>query len=227
MYVLGKNGLEPIAEKSLPLFSLVHFYGAFMSYTAGVVISLPNSHGHVMAVTMEEEPIFRLVDSKTVRPISKKFGIGTYYDDELVMIERSVAEGYQERATKLAQEKAVKEAAAVIETARIKAELPGKFPYLTPVAQSSKRERVTTAENVRRELKASFPGVKFSVKIRSYDALNVSWIEGPSQEEVDNVLSKFEAGVMDWSGDFCDYTPSLFNVIFGGFKYIFTSRKSA
>ncbi len=44
--------------------------------------------------------------------------------------------------------------------------------------------------NIRRELKAKFPGVKFSVRKRSYDSVSVNWTDGPTEEQVKEITGK-------------------------------------
>jgi len=48
---------------------------------------------------------------------------------------------------------------------------------------------VETAKLIRKELKKNFPTIKFSVKTKN--AININWIDGPSDGEVDNVVAAF------------------------------------
>lgn len=50
---------------------------------------------------------------------------------------------------------------------------------------------VDTAKEVRKALKVSFPGVKFSVRARAYSSMAVSWIDGPTEFEVEKVTRNF------------------------------------
>ncbi|WP_026715220.1 LPD29 domain-containing protein [Flavobacterium daejeonense] len=82
----------------------------------------------------------------------------------------------------------------------------------------------TTKKNLVVELKKNFPKVKFSVKKEFSDCYSVTWFESVTIEEVDNVVRKFIDHQNDVSGDFRDYTPTNFNKLFGGFKFISTYR---
>ena len=74
---------------------------------------------------------------------------------------------------------------------------------------------VDTAKTIRKELKSSFPGIKFWVTSKS--SINVSWIDGPTQEAVDAVVIPFKK---------VSYCASSGEVLSGGNTYVFTDRKS-
>lgn len=64
-----------------------------------------------------------------------------------------------------------------------------------------------TAKLVRKALKDSFPGTKFSVRTTKYAggaSLDVNWTGGPTTPRVDAVVKSFEGSEPDASGDFCD-----------------------
>ena len=57
-----------------------------------------------------------------------------------------------------------------------------------------------TAKLVRRALKASFPGQKFSVRTKTYSggaSIDVSWTDGPMGTEVDAVVKAYEGSGFD------------------------------
>lgn len=57
-----------------------------------------------------------------------------------------------------------------------------------------------TAELVREALKKNFPGIKFSVRSRSYSggaSIDVHWILGPTTREVDAVCRQYESADFD------------------------------
>jgi len=54
-------------------------------------------------------------------------------------------------------------------------------------------EIVSVAKQVRNDLKAAFPSVKFSVRSRDFaggDSINVDYYQGPVQSEVKKLLAK-------------------------------------
>ena len=61
------------------------------------------------------------------------------------------------------------------------------------------------AKLVRRSLKEAFPGVKFSVRSKSYadgSSIHVKWIDGPSEPAVKEVVERFEGGYFDGMTDY-------------------------
>ncbi len=84
------------------------------------------------------------------------------------------------------------------------------------------------ARNTRRELKAKFPGVKFSVRSKGYSGgndINVSWTDGPTVKEVQKITSKYEEGSFDGMTDCYNYDKrNTWVGVFGGTKYMFTER---
>ncbi|WP_267436666.1 LPD29 domain-containing protein [Erwinia psidii] len=88
-------------------------------------------------------------------------------------------------------------------------------------------ERNTTklaAKNIRILLKKNFPGVKFSVRMRDYNALYVSWTDGPTKEAVEGITNKFEEGSVNTIEDIYEYNITGFHRVYGGVKYLFYSR---
>lgn len=78
-------------------------------------------------------------------------------------------------------------------------------------------------KNIRTELKAAFPGVRFSVRNRDHGSIDITWTDGPTEGRVKEVTDKYEAGVtdMDDGGEYC---PSPWIHVFGGADFVFTSR---
>lgn len=80
------------------------------------------------------------------------------------------------------------------------------------------------AHNIRKELKAAFKGVVFSVKKTSYGSLRISWTDGPTDKEVSAIVGKYESGSFDGMTDSYNSNVSPWNKVFGGAQYVFTSR---
>ncbi|MDU1575965.1 MULTISPECIES: LPD29 domain-containing protein [Pantoea] len=87
-----------------------------------------------------------------------------------------------------------------------------------------KNGAVQVTSNIRKELKARFSGVKFSVRMRSYDSVSVNWIDGPTEEEVKAVTDKYKDSYFDGMQDMSVSCASPFNRIYGGVGYVFTDR---
>jgi len=104
------------------------------------------------------------------------------------------------------------------------AALPLEHPHLIPVTAATRYEYGALRKNIAADLKHYFPNTKFSIHKRHYDCVNIGWTDGVSSDAVTEIKSKWVDHVNDWSGDFRDYDPSIFNGVFGGIKYLFTNR---
>lgn len=99
-------------------------------------------------------------------------------------------------------------------------------PNLVPAGHFS--SVVIAAKNIRIELKAVFPGVKFRVNSKSYaggNSINVNYVDGPARKRVDEIVNKYEYGNFNGMEDIYEYNDDMyFNDAFGGAKYIFADR---
>ncbi len=82
------------------------------------------------------------------------------------------------------------------------------------------------AENIRRELKRTFPKTKFAVSKDGYDCVRVKWTDGPTTEMVEAVTRKYNGyKADDWNDDISVSNPdATFATVFGDPKYVFTTR---
>jgi hypothetical protein len=74
---------------------------------------------------------------------------------------------------------------------------------LTPAAAAAKV--------LRAELKAAFPGVKFTVRSRNFsggDALDIGWTDGPAYDAVNAIAGRFQEGSFDGSIDLYTYSKA-------------------
>lgn len=72
-----------------------------------------------------------------------------------------------------------------------------------------------TAAMLRKALKEAFPGVKFSVKSKTYSggaSISVSWTDGPNEAQVASISGVFSGSYFDGS---IDYKGSVFHMIDG------------
>lgn len=87
-----------------------------------------------------------------------------------------------------------------------------------------------TAKEVRKALKAAFPGQKFSVRSHSYSggaSINVNYVDGPAAEAVEEVAHQFQGASFDGMIDLKSYHSSEFNgeVVHWGADYVFVRRE--
>ena len=57
------------------------------------------------------------------------------------------------------------------------------------------------AKNIRLQLRAAFPGTKFSVRNRDYGSIDVSWSDGPTNAQVSAITAAYQAGRFDGMED--------------------------
>lgn len=101
-------------------------------------------------------------------------------------------------------------------------------PYLIPVSEKN-NSLVAAAKNIRIELARAFPGIKFSVRSERFsmgDAIRVSWTDGPTTAQVEEITSWYTAGDFDGMTDCYNYRKDhAWSDAFGDAKYISTSRE--
>lgn len=101
------------------------------------------------------------------------------------------------------------------------------FPHLVPVSEKN-NSLVAAAKNIRIELARVFPGVKFSVKSERFsmgNAVRVSWTDGPTTAQVEDITGKYDAGSFDGMTDCYNYRKDhAWTDAFGAAKYITFSR---
>lgn len=83
------------------------------------------------------------------------------------------------------------------------------------------------AANLKADLEAAFPGVKFSVRSESFsmgDAIRVHWTDGPTTKQVEEISGAYQQGHFDGMNDMYEYDHSrTFDK--GSAKYVTTSRE--
>lgn len=107
-------------------------------------------------------------------------------------------------------------------------QLESKFPKLTLVSTMNGNGLIAATKNIRTELKAAFPGVKFSVSSSRYsggDSIRVSWIDGPCEKRVSEITCKYQAGSFDGMQDLYTYDDDAFNDAFGDARYVTCNRE--
>lgn len=93
---------------------------------------------------------------------------------------------------------------------------------------------VDTAKLLRKNLKAAFPGVKFSVRSSRYAggaSIDVRWTDGPTEAEVKPTLSLFAGATFDGMTDMKTHHSSILvdedgvpETVHFGANYVFGSR---
>jgi hypothetical protein len=69
--------------------------------------------------------------------------------------------------------------------------------------------------------------VKFSIKSRRFsmgDAIDVSWIDGPTSKQVDEIIDRYSAGDFNGMEDLYEYSRDFWIKAFGDAKYVHSRR---
>lgn len=106
-------------------------------------------------------------------------------------------------------------------------DLKRDYKHLEQVEGSGKSSLVIGARNIRKELKAVFPNIKFSVRSESYSmgcSIHIGWTDGPLTDEVEAVVNKYEYGTFDAMTDCAGSIDSQFIDLFGGARFVSPSR---
>lgn len=208
-------------EGGLPVGCIIYSYGYGMDGTQGCVVAPPDSMGNQLCVYVSEWKHGYFTIGRYIQPKSKKFGIGKYYDDAMLKVSAQSIDEHTQLAEKSVRESIDKRREAEEADAIEKESLPARYPHL---AQNQKQEQAATKKNILADLKSSFPGIRFSGRKEYYDCYSFSWNDGPTEQQVTDVIKKFEDHKTDSTGDFRDMAASNFNKVFGGFKYVSATR---
>lgn len=103
------------------------------------------------------------------------------------------------------------------------------FPKLVAVSDKNNR-LVAAAKNMRIQLAEAFPGIKFSVKSSRFsmgDSINVSWVDGPNSDQVDEIIDRYAAGHFNGMEDIYEYGKDAWNDAFGDAKYVSGVRQNS
>lgn len=129
-----------------------------------------------------------------------------------------------ERAEEMRRGEEIARAIKAVRSAKEFDELPAKYPHLTPSDISGKKSIITAASNIRKELKAAYPHIKFSVVSRHGSSIDISWTDGPTSESINAIVKKYQEGSFDGMIDCYEYSTTNFNRVFGGARYVFCNR---
>ena len=232
-YRMGRNGnMEPVGIKGLEVGARVigilglagNESGTFYAY------SLPDDLGNQKLVEDGFRHRFLFWNIFTDdRPISDQFGIGLYWDDEdpgVVKTADELARLYracdiQERWNKRLKDN--EERAHALRVANLKKKYKGVLVPLDSIKDWSQRAKQEKA-NLLALLKHDFPGVRFTAATAGHYRPTITWTDGPSEKEVEQVASNFVVPGHSRIDDYYETFPTAFTQTFGGwvsgFEYV-------
>lgn len=77
------------------------------------------------------------------------------------------------------------------------------------MATRTKSTHAAAAQAIRQDLKKAFPGVKFKVRSSSFsmgNSVDVDWIDGPTRDEVNRIIGRYQYGHFDGMQDLYEYS---------------------
>jgi Zn/Cd-binding protein ZinT len=91
-----------------------------------------------------------------------------------------------------------------------------------------KTQVARAAQMIRRELKETYPTVKFSVRSQSYsmgDSIDVTYTDGPLSKDVEEITNKYQAGSFNGMEDIYEFDNR--NADLPQTKYLFVTRNAS
>ena len=185
------------------------------------------SHGTKYQVINIEDGSKSIKNTLGLEHISSKKDnrIAFYYTDNVLSTDEIMD------LVKLAEKKEASDIKAKAEADQAQAkeleDLKCDYKHLETVTGSGNSSLVIGARNIRKELKAVFPGVKFSVRSESYSmgcSIHIGWTDGPLTDEVEAVVNKYEYGTFDSMTDCAGSIDSQFIDLYGGARFVSPSR---
>lgn len=170
-------------------------------------------------IVFDDGTISRRIHEAVVRGVQWEI-----YDEvwDADRIAQALAHAEEVAADKTAAAAAAK-AAFAAEVARLK--VAPEWAHLTQ-GDGARDGRLANV-NIRAELKKRFPGTKFSVRKHHYSSVGVSWTDGPTVAQVDEVVAPFKGGRFDGMQDLASFETSPFITLFGGVQYLNTTREKS
>lgn len=186
-----------------------------------------DQYGHGQACTCEDGHRSQVSRSAINGP-------GGWSDTGEVLDAAGVAAFLACAATEGARLKAEREQAEAVRQAdhtQRRAEAIAKHPHLERVPAGGYSSAKLAAKNIRTELKAAFPGVKFSVTSDTFsggDSVDIGWELGPTTKQVEAITGKYQEGSFNGMEDIYETDrENIWPDIFGGAKYVSENRSEA
>ena len=232
VYTLSKDGFKRLSEHpKLPKGTIIRAFGAGMEESRWATTG--NGDEIVKLSPNDSESYFsspfNTLD-EYCRPISEKFGIGFYYDLDAPRATDDEISQAIDRANDFLKEEEEEKNRAEEESERAREEVIKKYDKIFDRPSGEYRtDAVLVAKHIRQDLANAFPRQKFSVRKADYSTINIEWKDGPTREEVEQIVRKHERNCTPdrWNADLWEHNDTAFTSVFGGVDYIFYYRETA
>jgi hypothetical protein len=221
IYAITGNGLRAIHELDLSTLQTGQTVTIDQRYHSGEHV-IYRTASDVLAINTEDMHIRRPADLKYAEPEVAE----NWYTQEESERFYQLAALFQVQTAEMTAKAAEYKAK---EKARMIAEL--RTVYTWAVKSETMSSYARAAKNMKKELEIAFPGVKFSVKSKSYsggDSVTAYWTDGPSSKAVEAIIGKYAYGSFDGMDDSYNYDHSPYSEaigeVLGQSKYVSESQ---
>lgn len=208
--------------KSLPIGCVMHYPNNGGDTIGWIVGELDNFGRQRVIWNTDRGYTDGFVQLATTEPLSEKFGIGHYYDDDLKTVSADKIEEIKRFLAVDVDERKQEAIAIEKKNAEISEGLKKEYGYLTVLKDYYDHKE--TKKNLIKMLKKEYPKTKFSVRKYHYNSYSIEWTDGAPKSGVEKIAKMFYGYSFDSSGDYRDHDPSLFNLLFGSFEFINVTR---
>lgn len=219
------NGFQmvEIGKKVLEVGQRVYGFLGYGGSESGkfIVTSAPDIHGRQKMAEIGRPHRFAYWRvGQDDQPLSKKFGIGYYWDDkepDYRMPEQEIAKLVHQCEVQQAWNERLeknKRIASQNRTDQLRKE------YGSILTECNSYDDKTAKQNMLVLLKRAFPGVKFYSKKNGSKSYNIRWTDGPTEKMVAKICSKFVDTTFNGYEDIEEHIKSEFTSLYGGIGYM-------
>lgn len=220
----GTGKLEPIARAGLLPVGAVVTYQDRANPSKRYVVTGETFDTYGQAATCEDGHTTTVSKSACEGP-------GGWEDTGEVLTAEQMREFLTQASAegeRLAIERAEQERATTSKRAQQRAEYLqqyGRTLTTTEAAPHTSRHALA-AKNIRTQLAAAFPGIKFRVTSEGNggSSVRVSWDFGPTTAQVEAIIDRYSLGYFDGMEDLYTFNSNVWPELFGGAKYINAER---
>lgn len=219
------NGFQmvEIGKKVLEVGQRVYGFLGYGGSESGkfIVTSAPDIHGRQKMAEIGRPHRFAYWRvGQDDQPLSKKFGIGYYWDDkepDYRMQEQEIAKLVHQCEVQQAWNERLeknKRIASPKRTEQLRKE------YGSILTECNSYDDKTAKQNMLVLLKRAFPGVKFYSKKNGSNSYNVRWTDGPTEKMVGKICSMFADTTFNGYTDMEENIGDEFTSLYGGIGYM-------
>lgn len=219
------NGCQmvEIGNKVLEVGQRVYGFLGYGGSESGkfIVTSAPDIHGRQQMAEIGGWHRFAYwTVGQDDQPLSKKFGIGYYWDDkepDYRMPEQEIAKLVHQCEIQKAWNERLEKNKRIASQKRIE-EL--RKEYGSILTECNGYDDKTAKQNMLVLLKRAFPGVRFYCKKNGSSSYNVRWTDGPTQKMVGKICSMFADTTFNGYLDMEENIGDEFTSLYGGIGYM-------